>query len=248
MLRETVSASSAGETPDFSAGESRNQRYQKKPHRGPEEAEDEEGGPPAEVGLERDDEEGCGGSTKLGRHEEEAEGATALFDREPTGDDDGGVRVGTGLADAEEEADGEQGAETGDEAGHGGEGGPPEDDAGEDLARAEAVAEDARWNLKEAVGEGEDAVHPAPADGADVQRVLHARAGYGDTDAIKGGEGEEYGQQPKYPVAIFHGLSALSERKCTSSGTDALQFTKRRMRMFITMPRARKVNRMEEPP
>ena len=111
------------------------------------------------------------------------------------GDNHGCVGECAGFAGAEQEAGQQQRVETRHSAGQGGEGGPPENDLREHAACTDSVAEQSRRNFKKTVGDGEEAGHPTPADGIDMQVLLDARPGDGNANAIEVGDPEQQDQE-----------------------------------------------------
>jgi hypothetical protein len=71
------------------------------------------------------------------------------------------------------------------------EGGPPQDNASEYPARAQAISQGATGDLKNRIGEREHAGHPAPPKGADVQSLLHARPYDREAYTVEVGDDEQ---------------------------------------------------------
>ena len=122
--------------------------------------------------------------------------------REPASYYDGSSGEGPGLSGTEENTGDEEGDVAGGGAGEDGEGGPPEDDAGEDAAGAEFVGEGAGGDFEDTVGEGEDAGDPNPLDGVEVEIGLHAGTGDGDANAVEVSDGQEGDEEGDHAVAI----------------------------------------------
>ena len=160
------------------------------------------------MSLDRNDEQGRDGSPELAGHHDDAEGAAALVDWKPARDGDGGIRECACLAHAKEEADCEQRIETCDQSCERSEDRPPEHDAREHAASANAIAQRAAWNLKDGVGKDEDSGDPAPGIGPEAERLLHARAGDRDADAVEVGDDQQQAQHAKNTIANLHARHA----------------------------------------
>jgi hypothetical protein len=90
---------------------------------------------------------------------------------------DANIRKEARLSGAEEKACEQEHVIVGGHPGEGGEGRPPQDDACQHAAGADAVAQPPGGNLEDGIRNREDAHDPAPPLGADVQAVLYARPG-----------------------------------------------------------------------
>ncbi len=184
-----------------------------------EEAEHEEGRPPAVAHLNRHDEQRRQGGADLTGHPHGAPGPRALGDRHPAADHRGRIGVGAGLARAKTEPHQQQDGVIRHRPRERGEGRPPDHDPRQDAARADAIAQRAGGDFEGAIGQKEDAGDPAPRFGADVQGVLHARAGNGDADAVQVGDDGEQRQHAEHPVLIFHATlkcssATVNRRRC----------------------------------
>jgi hypothetical protein len=159
-------------------------------------AEHEERRPPTIANLNRHDEEGRQRRADLTGHPDGAPGPRAFGSRDPASDDRGGIRIGACLAGSETESHQQQDVIVRHRPGECREGGPPGDDAREDAARPNAISQRASRYFECAVRKKKDARDPAPGFGADVQRILHARAGNGDADAVQIGNTESSDSMP----------------------------------------------------
>ncbi len=180
------------------------------------EAEHEEGRPPAVTHLNRDDEQRRQGGADLTGHPHGAPGAGALGDRHPAADHRGRIGVGTGLARAKTEPHQQQDGVIRHRPRERREGRPPDDDPRQNAAWADAIAQRSARDFEGAVRQKEDAGNPAPRLGTDVQSVLHARAGDGDADAVQVGDDGEQRQHAEHPVLIFHATSSAPQPRSTT--------------------------------
>lgn len=71
--------------------------------------------------------------------------------------------------------------------------------------RANAISQSAGGYFEYAVGKKENASDPAPGCRADVQGVLHARAGDADADTVQIGDHGQQREHAEHPVLVFHG-------------------------------------------
>ena len=135
--------------------------------------------------MQGNDEERGERTTKAAGSPDKALGPGMFAEGEPAGDDPGSVGVSTGFPGSKKEADTEQGPEAGGGTGECGEAGPPQDDAGENAALAEAVAHRPGRDFEQAIGEDKGTEDPAELIGGDIELVLDAGGGHRDADAIE---------------------------------------------------------------
>jgi len=116
---------------------------------------------------------------------------SALLKRKPARDGDTNIRESAGFADAETKAGQQEQVVIRYKARERSEQGPPQDNASEHAAWAQAISQGATRDLKSRVGHREYAGHPAPRNGTNVQSLLHPRPGDRETNAVEVGDHEQ---------------------------------------------------------
>jgi len=96
---------------------------------------------------------------------------------------------------AEEEPRGEQHHKVRHRSGQCSERRPPQHDTRQHSPRTDAVSQGARGDLEDPIRQTEHRRHPSPANGIDVQLLLHAWPRHGNADAVEIGDGEQENQE-----------------------------------------------------
>src|SRR5205085_9821940 len=148
-----------------------------------------------------EDDEGRGGGADGVADADGPHRAPALRRGEPARDRGGAVRDRPGLARAEQKAHDEERVEADGRGRQRREGRPPEYDARERLACAEAVAEPAARNLEDRVGEGEGAEDVAQLHGREPELLRDGRPRNRDAQAVEVSQRRQHDEQREHLVA-----------------------------------------------